>query len=193
MRLSKYEVPSQVHALKALAGLAQAGSIDPLIRATALRITNHLENKDEAAELEAIFNAVKHGDSRVPALRNGVRYVSDNRWADHFTAPKRLLQMCKDGMCAEDCDGHAALIAALAASIGFMVGLRAWGPRNGKDYEHVYAVAMLPKHGGPSSRVVGLDSTVDESKVGWEPPNGRVLTAWLDVESADLARSLSHR
>jgi hypothetical protein len=74
-----------------------------------------------------------------------------------------------------------------------MVGLRAWGPRNSQDYEHVYAVAMLPKHGGPSSRVVGLDTTVDESSVGWEPPNGRVLTAWLDVESADLARSLSRR
>lgn len=188
MRLSKLEVRTQADALKVLAELTLAGTLDPYVRAAALRLTNHLPGKDEAGEIEAIFNAVKFGDNRVPGLEKGVRYMADGRWADHFTAPKRLLQMCRDGMCAEDCDGHAALIAALLGSIGFMVGLRAWGPAGGQDYEHVYAVAVYPKAGGKNARVLGLDSTVDESKVGWEPPPGKILTAWLDDEAARISR-----
>jgi hypothetical protein len=188
MRLSKYEYRTQAEALVKLAELVQHGAVEPYVRAVALRLTNHLENKDEYGELEAIFNAVKFGDNRVPGLERGVRYIADTRWADHFTAPKRLLQMCKDGMCAEDCDGHAALIAALLGSIGFMTGVRAWGPPNAPDYQHVYAVAIYPKLGGPGAKVIGLDTTVEESKVGWEPPPGRVLTAWLDDEAAKISR-----
>jgi hypothetical protein len=501
MRLSKYEVRTQADALKKLAELVQHGSVDPYVRAVAIRLSSHLENKDEMGEIEAIFNAVKYGDNRVPGLERGVRYVADTRWADHFTAPKRLLQMCRDNLCAEDClpsetlvvgagynlvpigslkvgdlimgdggwtrvtnfwdkgvqpilefrlnngavlrctkdhkvfrvpknadgyagrredaeevragelqpgddlltastlpygvegldaekawllgahiadgwvqydegavrrvalsgldgkrkeaqkaralayceknglktrwaekylmindaplaqwlaacgryapekrvpslnfderaiaaifeglqadadqregifsttsptlalqyrlmlrmqgrsahirrvedhgglgqhpiyrvtprsleggaqrrphariqsisegvathtvdietdtsrfylpesdlvvhncDGHAALIAALLGSIGFMVGLRAWGPKNAQDYQHVYAVVVYPKAGGPGARVIGLDSTVEESKVGWEPPPGRILTAWLDDEAAQISR-----
>lgn len=188
MRLSKYEVRTQADALRKLAELVQQGSVDPYVRAVAIRLTSHLPNKDEAGEIEAIFNAVKYGDNRVPGLEKGVRYVADTRWADHFTHPKRLLQMCRDNLCAEDCDGHAALIAALLGSIGFMVGLRAWGPKTAEDYQHVYAVVVYPKNGGPKSRILGLDSTVEESKVGWEPPPGRILTAWLDDEAAQISR-----
>lgn len=193
MRLSKYEVATQADALRKLAELVQQGVVDPYVRAVAIRLTSHLPGKDEMGEMEAIFNAVKHGDNRVPGLERGVRYIADTRWADHFTAPKRLLQMCRDNLCAEDCDGHAALIASLLGSIGFMVGLRAWGPKGAPDYQHVYAVAIYPKAGGPGSRVVGLDSTVDESKVGWEPPPGRILTAWLDDEAARISREASRR
>lgn len=503
MRLAKMEVRTQADALRVLAELTLAGSLDPYVRAAALRLTNHLPNKDEMGEIEAIFNAVKYGDPRIPGLERGVRYVSDGRWADHFTAPKRLLQMCRDGMCAEDClpsetlvvgagynlvpigslkvgdlilgdggwtrvtnfwdkgvqpilefklnngavlrctkdhkvfrvpktedgyagrredaeevragdlqpgddlltagtlpygvesldgekawllgahiadgwaqydeggsavyrvalsgldgkrkeaqkaralayceknglktrwaekylmindpplaqwlaacgryapekhvpslnfdertigaifeglqadasvdegvfsttsptlalqyrlmlrmqgrsahikrvddhgglgknpiyrvtprsldggalrrphariqsigeglathtvdietdtsrfylpesdlivhncDGHAALIAALLGSIGFMVGLRAWGPKDSGEYEHVYAVVVYPKAGARGARILGLDSTVDESKVGWEPPPGRILTAWLDDDAARISR-----
>lgn len=190
MRLSKLEVKTQADALLVLAELTLAGTLDPYVRAAALRLTNHLKSKDEMGEIEAIFNAVKYGDRRVPGLENGVRYVSDGRWADHFTAPKRLLQMCRDGMCAEDCDGHAALIAALLGSIGFMVGVRAWGPSGSGEYEHVYAVVMYPKAGARGARILGLDSTVDEAQVGWEPPPGRILTAWLDDDAARQAREM---
>lgn len=170
---------TQEDALRTLAKLTLRGTIDPLVRATAIAITQQCPSKDGDCEIEAIFNAVKYGDARIPALKNGVRYVSDPQWADHFTAPSRLLKMCRNGMCAEDCDGHAALIAALAGSIGFTVGLRAWGPRGTDEFQHVYAVAIVPKQ-APKGRAVGLDSTVEESYVGWEPPLGRVLTAWID-------------
>lgn len=76
------------------------------------------------------------------------------------------------------CDDHAGLICALAGSIGFRMGLRAWGPPNSDEFVHVYAVAAYPKR-PPHTQIVGMDTTVDESYVGWEPPKGRVLTAVL--------------
>ncbi len=79
-----------------------------------------------------------------------------------------------------NCDDHTSLIAALAATLGFTVGLRAWGSgKKGEDYVHVYAVVALPKR-PPFREEVGLDTTVDDSTVGWEPRGGLTLTAWLE-------------
>lgn len=168
---------TQKEALTQLAELAQRSTLHPLVRETAIRLTADCTSRDDGCELDAIFNAVKHGDHRVAALRNGVRYVADPRWADHFTAPYRMLQQCARGACAGDCDDHAALIVALAGALGFKVGLRVWG-ETASNFVHVYAVAGLPKR--DPREVVGLDTTVPESNVGWEPPNGAVLTAWLE-------------
>jgi hypothetical protein len=77
-----------------------------------------------------------------------------------------------------NCDDHAALICALLSSLGFVVGLRAWGAKKG-EYTHVYAVVALPKI--QPEQFAGLDTTVEESSPGWEPPKGYVITAWLDA------------
>lgn len=178
MRLSLFEVSNQREALRQLALLTQRSTVHPDVVRAARQITAECDARDDRCELEAIYNAVKHGTSAVPGLERGVRYVADSRWADHFTAPARLLEMCRDGACGEDCDGHAALIAALAGAIGFKTGLRAYSPPNSQEYEHVYAVAMFPKR-PPFSGYVALDTTVPRAKPGWEPPNGKALTAWL--------------
>lgn len=177
MRLSVFGVDTQREALEQLAELAQRSTVHPLVREVAMQLTADCPSRDDACELQTIFDAVKHGDSRVRALKAGVRYVADPRWADHFTAPYRLLKQCARGACAGDCDDHAALIVALAGALGFKVGLRVWGPSD-SNYVHVYAVAGVPKR--DPRQVVGLDTTVDESDVGWEPPSGSVLTAWLE-------------
>lgn len=78
-----------------------------------------------------------------------------------------------------NCDGHAGLIVALAGSLGWRMGLRAYGPKSAKGYSHVYPVAAFPKL-PPFNRVVGMDTTVGSAVVGWEPPKGNVLTAWLE-------------
>lgn len=170
---------SQEAVLRELAALARRSVTDPGIKGAAHTLIQDCGARDDQCELEAIFNAVKNGDPRVPALRNGVRYVSDPRVADYFAAPKRLLQQCEAGGCGGDCDDAAAMVAALCGSVGFKVGLRAWGEKRAAEFSHVYAVAAYPKHGGRNVRAVGLDTTVPESHVGWEPPNGRVLTAWV--------------
>jgi hypothetical protein len=85
---------------------------------------------------------------------------------------------------SHNCDGHALLVAALAAALGWKVGLRAYGEEDG--FSHVYAVVAFPKLPVQSGKhlvweqVLGLDTTVPRSVVGWEPPRANVLTAWLE-------------
>ena len=178
MKLSVFEVSSQQEALRRLAILAQKAVLEPEVRRAAVQIVSVCEAKNDLCELQAIFDAVKHGTDRVPGLESGVRYVADPNSADHFVAPKRLLALCREGACGEDCDSQTALVSALCGSIGFSVGLRAWGPARQSDFTHVYTVVKYPKR-APAKRVLGLDTTVPDSKVGWQPPQGRVLTAWI--------------
>lgn len=177
MRLRVLDADSQQHALLTLARLAERSVEDPKIVFAARVVTNDCPNRDEGCELEAIFNAVKHGDDRVPGLHRGVRYVADPRSFDLFVAPFRQLAMCEGGACAFDCDDHTSLLMSLGSAIGFRMGARAWG-RRPNEFTHVYAVAGTPKRA--PREAVGLDSTVENSFVGWEPPGGHTLTVWLD-------------
>lgn len=183
MRLSVFTVESQRSALVQLAQLAERSTVHPLVRETAMVLTDHCRadringDENEECEVAAIFEAVKYGDDRLPWLKKGVRYVADPRWADSFTAPSRLLEQCQRGACAGDCDDHSALVAALLGSLGFLTGLRVWG-KSHKNYVHVYPVVAVSKR--DPKKVLGLDTTVHDSHVGWEPPGGVTMTAWLE-------------
>lgn len=177
MRLSVFEAGTQRNALLELAKLTQRSTVHPLVRETAIKIVQRCEARDDMCELQAIFDAVKYGTPDVKGFERGIRYVADPNWSDFFTAPNRLIEMAARGAAAGDCDDHAALIAALAGSIGYTTGLRVWGPNKDSGFVHVYAVVAAPKR--DPDEVYGMDTTVDESSVGWEPPSGVVLTAWL--------------
>lgn len=174
MRVSVFEVATQKKALEQLMRLIEESTVDPLVRNTALAITHDVDSRDDEGEVLAVFEAVKNGTEQVEGMRKGLKYMSDPRWADFFTAPARLLKQCAGGFCAGDCDDHAMLIAALLGSLGFLTGLRVWGPTKG-EFTHVYAVVAVPKVG--PEELVGLDTTVEESEAGWEPPRGHFLTA----------------
>lgn len=105
MRLSWAQIPPQDQdaALQVLADCALSGVEDPYVRRVALQITQHVPARDELGELNAIYDAVKFGTSAVPGLENGVRYVADPRIFDFYTQPRRLLQLCTEGACGEDC------------------------------------------------------------------------------------------
>ena len=173
------DVPNQRQALALLAQVTRRATIDPTVVTTARMIVDDCDSRDDTCELCAIYEAVKHGDKRVRALRKGVRYVSDPLFADFFQGPARLLKSCGMGACAGDCDEHGALCAALAGAVGFRTGLRAWGPKGGDAYEHVYSCVASSKQKPEADprRWLGLDTTVDYAKVGWDPPSGRWLTA----------------
>jgi hypothetical protein len=81
-----------------------------------------------------------------------------------------------------NCDEHTILVAALCGAIGFKVGARAYGPDPKKQvFEHVYAVVAMPKRGPwKPSDIVGMDTTVPDASVGWQPPKGAVLTFWIE-------------
>lgn len=178
-KVSTGDPSDQREALGVLAKLVDKAILDPKVRETALAITAKCGSRNDRCELQAIFDAVKHGTPEVQALRDGFRYVADPRSSDLFIAPGRSLDACEHGACGGDCDDHASLIAGLAGAIGFRVGLRAWGPPGGDSYIHVYAVAGFPKRA--PTKALGMDTTVAESDLGWEPPNdGRTMTAWLE-------------
>lgn len=181
MKISVYEVADQRQALKELARLVEESTVDPIVRNAALAITHDVDSRDDEGEVQAVFQAVKHGTDEVRGLEKGLKYMSDPRWADFFTSPARLLKQMgyHQHLAAEDCDGHSALICALLGSLGFVTGLRAWGREKG-EFTHVYAVVAMPKIG--PQQFVGLDTTVEESEVGWEPPKGHVLTAIMDAK-----------
>jgi transglutaminase-like putative cysteine protease len=175
------EVESQRAALKAISDLIEKGSLSPLVRQVAQLLTADCEARDDECELEAIFNAVKNGDDRVPALARGIRYVADPRGADYYTGAEAMLTLCARGACQGDCDDQTIMIASLAASLGFKAGARAWGPKRGTEYTHVYAIAAVPKRGPwPKGYTgMGMDASVPNSYLGWEPPPARVLTMWI--------------
>lgn len=179
MRVSVLEVPDQKAALKELAKLAEKSTVDPLVRNAALALTGDCDARDDECEIRAIFEAVKHGDERVKGLEKGLKYMSDPRWADFFSAPSRTLRQLADGINGGDCDDSCALIMALLGSLGFVVGARAWG-KTKNEYTHVYPIVGYPKI--DPTEWVALDTTVDESFPGWEPPRGHVLTAALTGE-----------
>lgn len=171
-----YDVADQKAALRKLAKLAREASVHPDIVHAARVITSDCPGRDDLCEVEAIFNAVKYGDYRVPALKNGMRYVSDPRYADFFISPSRALRECELGACADDCDGHAAFTCALLGAVGFETALRAWG-RTEDEFVHVYTVVAVPKK-NPTD-VVGLDTTVHDSFVGWQPSPGFGFDEWV--------------
>lgn len=169
---------TQEQALLALAGMVERATIHPAVVRAARQIVSDCQARDDMCELQAIYDAVKHGDPRVAGLERGVRYTSDARFADQFNSPSRMLAECAEGACAGDCDDQAALIASLAGAVGFRTGLRAYGPKNGNGFSHVYAVAYYPKKN--PRKTLGLDASVPEARVGWQPPRGRVVTAMIE-------------
>lgn len=180
-RLTVMDVADQRAALMKLAELTQRSSIDSGILRCARQLTGHVPDRDDAGELQAIFDAVKHGSTAVNELRNGIRYVADPRYADAFMAPSRMLKECKRGACSGDCDDQTSMVCALGAAVGFKMGLRAWGPHGSQgEFVHVYPVALMPKRMDGPLQVIGMDTTVPESYLGWEPESGDVLTAWLE-------------
>lgn len=174
-----FSVGTQKKALAVAAELAQKATTHPFIRNTALKIVRVCKSRDDECELGALFKAIKYGDPAVAPLKKGVKYVADPRWSDYFVNPVDTLRACLKDACAGDCDDHTSLMVALAGSLGWRMGLRAWGKPGSDELIHVYPVAAFPKR-PPFSKAVGLDTTVDESTVGWEPPRGIVLTAWLE-------------
>lgn len=177
MRVSVYTVADQKKALEELATLTEKSTVDPLVRNAALAITADCDSRDDECEVRAIFDAVKTGTTAVTGLENGLKYVSDPQWADFFSSPSRTLRQLAAGINGGDCDDHAALLCGLLGSLGFTTGLRAWGPTKG-EFTHVYAVVGMPKL--DYDEMWGLDTTVESSEPGWEPPGGSVLTALMD-------------
>lgn len=190
------DTPTQEDALSVIVSLIGSGAQDAGMQALARAITAKAPARNDWAELTAIFYACKNGrpDLAPFGLQNGLRYMADARTDDQggetdvFFAPPRVLTMLKAGQNGFDCDDQTMFVAALAKNCGFRVGARAYGEGDVAGFEHVYAVALIPKRGPwaedaqgriDESHVVGLDTTVPYATPGWQPPQGNVYTQLL--------------
>lgn len=174
---------AQAKALNKIAELIAKGASEPAIVRAARAITRSCDARDDQCELEAIYEAVKHGTDAVPGLERGLRYVADPRTMDYYVGAVASLRECAAGACAGDCDEHTILVGSLCAAIGFKVGARAWGPDpKKKAFEHVYCVVAGPRKRGPwgPNGVIGMDTSTPEAGVNWQPPKGAVLTMWIE-------------
>lgn len=195
--LTPIEAPSQEDSLEVMAALVDSDSMNLVLQGLARALTKNCPARNDWCELTAIYNGVKNGRSDLGAygLLNGLRYLADARTGadgsetDVFFKPSRLIAMLQKGENGADCDDQSMLVAALAKNCGFRVGLRAYGEGDvAGGYEHVYPIALIPKRGPwktdsqgriDESLIVGMDTTVPQARVGWQPPAGNVFTVML--------------
>jgi transglutaminase-like putative cysteine protease len=130
------------------------GAANPYIRRCALLATRRVRNRDNAGELRAVLDWVKHN----------IRFRGERD--ETIQTPLLTLQMG-----AGDCDDHAVLLAALLKALGYdtrFVTVAADAGSN--DYSHVFCQARDPRSGHWTS----MESTVDEAYPGWAPPRGTI-------------------
>lgn len=119
----------------------------PQIRELALRLTQHLPQKDFRGEALALFNYVQ----------NHIRYVKDIHDVETVQTPLKTLELS-----AGDCDDKATLLAALLESIGHETRFHAMGFRK-NNISHVLLETNI------NGQWVAMDTTEPVS-MGWLPP-----------------------
>lgn len=139
--------------------LTREGKKNPLVRQTAVVLTQGLEQKDHIGEIKALFNFVK----------NRIRYVRDIRGVETLHTPEVLLKL-KQG----DCDDKSILLASLLESLGFQtrfiaVGFQPpvknmFGNLQAQGYSHVFPEVYL------KGKWIPLETT-EPVELGWSPKN----------------------
>ena len=106
------------------------------VRLVALQILQNynVPNQDQAAAARAIYAWVK----------NHVRYVPDPTDLETVQSPDVTLQLR-----AGDCDDHAALVIALANSIGIRGRYRVMGPDR-RRFRHIYPELLVGQRWRPA-------------------------------------------
>ena len=136
------------------------GAEHPGVRDFALRAVQGCPARDDWAQAEALYHAVKkHVEFR------GER-------AETLQTPWLTLQWG-----AGDCDDFTSLLVACLLSLGIPANIEtiAYGPV--RDYRHVYALVGVRNGGKVTWRA--LDPTVANTKPGWQPPNATRRHRWL--------------
>lgn len=129
--------------------LINAYKTDVEIRTTAANIVFLTPEKDDFAEVEAVYNWV----------RDHVRYLKDVNQVETLTTPDRTLQL-RYG----DCDDQVVLLGSMLESIGYPTRIVLAGYSDPGVYEHVYLQACV------QNQWVDLDPT-EQIPMGFAPPD----------------------
>lgn len=128
--------------------LVREGKKDGAVRRQALRLTQHLPQKDRMGEVRALFEFVK----------NNIRYVRDVHGVETLHTANQVLSQ-RNG----DCDDKAILLAAMLESIGYPTRFLAMGSSPGK-FEHVIVEVR------PYGNWIPLETT-NPVQLGYMPPH----------------------
>lgn len=120
----------------------------PVIRDTALELTQSLSNKDYPGEVRRLYEFV----------RDEIRYVRDIHGVETLYTPDQMLVTR-----AGDCDDKSLLLATLLESIGHPTRFVAMGFAGG-DLEHVLPETKI------GQKWIPLETTEDV-ELGWTPKN----------------------
>ncbi len=134
--------------------LVKSGRVNPIIRAKALALTNHLPQKDRIGELHALFDYVQ----------NEIRYVRDIHDVETLHYAEQVIAQASG-----DCDDKAVLLASLLEAIGFDSRFMAVGFRPG-EFAHVYVETKIFSPRLRKNVWFSLDPT-EPYPMGWRPPN----------------------
>jgi transglutaminase-like putative cysteine protease len=150
----QFELPAGVEGvretLKIMRRLVRHGRSEPLVRATAVALVSHVDQKDWAGEVAAVFAYVQ----------GHVRFLRDINEVETLHSATAVIEQA-----AGDCDDKMILLAALLETIGYPTRLVAMGFAPG-DFSHVILEVRLRGNWVP------LDPS-EPYPAGWTPPDQR--------------------
>ncbi|MEC9331355.1 MAG: transglutaminase-like domain-containing protein [Verrucomicrobiota bacterium] len=134
----------------------QAGKRDPRIRERVAKIVQNLPEKDDGAEIKAIFNYV----------REKVRFTSDIHNIETYQDPVTTLDRFGIG----DCDDYVIALASMYLNIGFPVRIKVSADtsthptQSEPQWNHVWLQVGVPKIN--PTQWIDVDASVDRP-LGW--------------------------
>lgn len=133
----------------AMRQLINAYKTDIEIRTTAANLVFLTPEKNDLAEVEALFNFV----------RDNIRYLKDVYAVETLTTPDRTLQLGYG-----DCDDQVVLLGSLLESIGYPTKIVLTGYGDPGIFEHVYLQTLI------QNQWVDMDPT-EQIPLGFAPPD----------------------
>jgi len=139
-----------IEAMTALA-LGPEGAQHPFVRAWAIEAVHDTADRDDRAQAEALYWAVK----------KAVQFRGE--YSETVQTPLVTLQLR-----AGDCDDYSTLIVALLRSIGIPARFETIATDESREYSHVFPLAGI-RRAGQVVKWMPLDATVPAAHPGWRP------------------------
>lgn len=154
-KITPYKGTTEVDRVKLLFRQVAKSIRDPLARTLFAEATQGVPERDEQAEIEAVFYFVK----------SHLRYTGDVRDLDTFQVLVRTWAL---GIA--DCDDFTGAYCSILISGGYRCGAMILA-QDGKSYNHVLEVTEVPRNDvtDANRRIIALDGTVPEAYPGWLP------------------------
>ena len=161
-----HEVKNIDQRIKKMISVMRLGAEKPKLRTLAASIVRGLRERDDMAEIKAIFDYVK----------SRVRYTNDISNVEAFSEADITLDW---GI--GDCDDFVILLGSLLISIGHEVTVRVIAEEDA--WSHVYLLVSDPKpenrKGNQKPRQIALDASVNRP-LGWEPHDEKPIAKTRD-------------